>query len=582
MLAAREGSVSQTTDELKLTDFMDLAALQEIQDGFASIANVKAIITDPAGNVITSPQPAQAFLQKQAAIASQEEQIPEPQRVGREYVAPIMVGPMKLGQIRMRGGSDSHVLDAERAQKIAKKFNLPEDTVHDLVTAATKDKARRPAAIQFMFLMANAIARLCYQEYQLRQRIKELETVGSLTVMLNEARDLQKVLDRTTRLVCTTLNTKAASIRLIDEENDELTIASAYNLSPEYVNKGKIVKSRASVELESLLRDGWSYIADMRIDPRVQYPQEAAREGIVSMLSAAMRHQGKLIGVLRVYTDSQRNFSPTEIALIKAVAAAAGSAIESTRLREENREAENNERQINMAADVQQRLIPQTPPKIPNFDLAAIYVPCYQLGGDLYDFISLPYDNLGLVIADVSGKGVPASIIMAMVRAALRAQVDNVYYLSEVVRRMNLMLYRDTKQSEFVTLFYGVVDSRNRRITYCNAGHLPMLLLRDGVVTELGADAEGSMVLGIDDQQVFKQNFFDLKSGDTILLYTDGLNEGRNFQDEQYGRTRIAESLKRGGPSADQIAKNILWDHRRFTGFQKNNDDITIVAARVL
>src|SRR5437588_7486411 len=119
-----------------------------------------------------------------------------------------------------------------------------------------------------------------------------------------------------------------------------------------------------------------------------------------------------------------------------------------------------------MAADFQQRMIPHTPPNVPGLDVASIYVPCYTLGGDFYDFIPLPDNNLGLAMADVSGKGVPASLIMASVRAFLRAQVDNVYYLYEVIRRINLMLYRDTRTGEFVTLFYGVLDSRNRRFTY--------------------------------------------------------------------------------------------------------------------
>ncbi|MFT3785626.1 MAG: SpoIIE family protein phosphatase [Tepidisphaeraceae bacterium] len=569
-------------DALQLTDFLDVSALQEIQDGFAAIANVKATITDAAGNVLTSAQASQSYLQKQAALASQEESIPEPQRVGREYVAPILVGPMKLGQIRMRGGSESTTIDEGRAHRLAQKFNLDAQTVKDLVAAATKDKNRRPAAVQFLFLLANAIARLCYQEYQLRQRVRELEAVATLTVMLNEARDLQRVLDRTCELIARTLNCKAASIRLIDEEKDELVIKSVFNLSAEYISKGKIAKSKASAEIESLIRDGWSFVKDMRTDSNVQYPAAAAKEGIVSMLSAAMRHQGKLIGLLRVYTAEQRTFTPGEVGLLKAVAAAAGSAIEATRLREQARESEMLEQQINMAAEVQQRLIPQTPPILPGVDLASLYVPCYQLGGDLYDFIPLPYDNLGLVIADVSGKGVPASLIMAMVRAALRAQVDNVYYLSEVMRRINLMLVRDTKNTEFVTLFYGVLDSRNKRLTYCNAGHHPAMLLRDGKVIELGGGNEGSIVLGVLETETFKQNFIDLQTGDILLLFTDGLIEARNFSDEQYGKQRIIDSLKRGGTSADMVAKNVLWDLRRFTGFARNDDDVTIVTARIL
>ena len=231
-----------------------------------------------------------------------------------------------------------------------------------------------------------------------------------------------------------------------------------------------------------------------------------------------------------------------------------------------------------MAADVQQRMIPSTPPTIPGMDLAAVYVPCFELGGDLFDFIPLSGDNLGLVVADVAGKGVPASLIMATVRAALRAHVDNVYYLYEVIRRVNIMLCRDTKPSEFVTLFYGVLDVRNRRFTYCNAGHPPGLVLRDGQATELPG---GSLVLGIDADEVYKQEVVDLRAGDVLLLYSDGVSEAMNFQRQMFGRQRLQESLVRGGATAEAIAQNILWDMRRFVGLQERSDDVTMIVAKM-
>ena len=214
-----------------------------------------------------------------------------------------------------------------------------------------------------------------------------------------------------------------------------------------------------------------------------------------------------------------RQFTTLQINLLKAVAAQAGAAIESARLHAEHAEAERLEKQVRMAAEVQQRMIPQHPPKIAGIDLASVYVPCFELGGDFYDFFPLPYDNLGLAIADVSGKGVPASLIMASVRAALRAQVDNLYYIDEVVRRINHMLCRETRTTEFVTLLYGVLDIPNKRLTYCNAGHPPIMLLRDGVVSELST---GNMVLGVSCDEPYAQNIMHLEAGDTLLLYTDG------------------------------------------------------------
>ncbi len=179
----------------------------------------------------------------------------------------------------------------------------------------------------------------------------------------------------------------------------------------------------------------------------------------------------------------------------------------------------------------------------------------------------------------MSGKGVPASLIMASVRAALRAQIDNSYYLYEVVRRVNAMLCRDTTSGEFVTLFYGVLDAGSKRFTYCNAGHPPAMVLRDGQVIELESD---NMLLGVEPDEQFVQKVFELRSGDVLLLYTDGLPDAANFNDERFGRQRIVDALKHGGGSADVVAQHVLWETRKFVGMAKRTDDITMIVARVL
>jgi phosphoserine phosphatase RsbU/P len=565
-------------DQLKLTDFMDLPTLQEIQDNFAAIANVSAIITDAAGNVITQPQPTREFLQRQNALAAAEEQQPAPQKEGAQYVAPIIVNNQRLGTIRMSVNGTAAGLDEGKLEALAARYGLEIRQVKSLVTQLTKSRNTKPAAIQFLYLLANAIARLCYQEFQLRQRINELTAVYSVTMMLADARDLQKVLQRTVQVVAELMETKASSIRLIDPERDELVIKAVFNLSAEYLNKGPIRLSKAEIDKVALSPQGFEYVRNMAVDPRVQYPQESAREGIVSMLSVGMRYKGRTIGVLRVYTDQEQAFSPLKIDLLKAVASQAAAAIENARLLAETLAAQALEKQVQMAADVQQRMIPHTPPKVPGIDLAAVYVPCFELGGDFYDFIPLQGDNTGLAIADVAGKGVPASLSMAAVRAALRAQVDNVYYLYEVVQRINLMVCRDTTPGEFVTLFYGVLDARNKRFTYCNAGHPPGLILRGGKVIELASD---NMVLGVDPTEQYMQSIVELKSKDILLLYTDGLPDAMNFKQEMFGRQRLQEAFKAGGETAEEVSQHILWELRKFVGLAKRTDDVTMIVAKV-
>jgi len=576
-------------DNLRLTDFMDLPTLQEIQDSFAAVANVKATITDADGNVITSPTPTNEFLRRQKALLDTAEQSQAaPQKEGAEYVAPIIVNNHRLGTIRMSANGSaaaaSTALDDAKLSTLAQKFNIDPKTLKTLATQICRSRGpAKPAAIQFLFLMANAIARLCFQEFQLRQRINELTAVYNVTMLLADARDLGKVLQRTVELVAELMNVKASSIRLIDRERDELVIKAVHNLSQQYLNKGPVRLSSAEIDRVALSPKGYEYVRNMTADPRVQYPEESRREGIVSMLSVGMRYKGKAVGVLRVYTDEETTFSQLRIDLLKAVAAQAAAAIENTRLLAETIEAEALEKQVRMAAEVQQRMLPQHPPKLNGIDLASVYVPSFDLGGDFYDFIPLPYDNLGLVVADVSGKGVPASLIMASVRAYLRAEIDNLYYLYEIMRRINLMLCRDTQPAEFVTLFYGVLDVPNRRFTFSNAGHPPAMLLRDGKITELTSD---NMVLGVDPTEPYEQKVIALQPNDTLLLYTDGLPDARNFTDEPFGRQRLLQAFSESTtltphPTAEAIAHHILWKMRTHAGLTKRTDDVTMMVARI-
>ena len=567
-------------ENLRLTDFMDVQTLQEIQDSFAAVANVKAIITDADGNRLTQPTPTKEFLKRQQTLAAAEEMVSAdgPTKEGREYSAPIIVAGKRLGTIRMLpNGSLPGVEDGKLAH-LAEKLGIEPKKTRTLIGQLIRSRNTRPAAIQFLFLLANAIARLCFQEFQLRQRINELTVVYNLSMLLTEARDLPKVLQRTVEIVSEVMGTKAASIRLIDQEHDELVIKAVHNLSEKYLAKGPVRLSLAHIDKVALGEQGYEYVKDLSTDSRTQYPEESRREGVVSMLSAGMRYNGKPVGVLRVYTADQHVFSSLQIELLKAVAAQAAAAIENARLVTESAEAEALEKQVARAAEVQQRMIPQQMPDTPSLDVSAVYVPAYTLGGDFYDFIPLPDNNLGMVIADVSGKGVPASLTMASCRAALRAQVDNVYYLYEVMRRLNTMLVRDTKESEFVTLFYGVYNAASKKFTYCNAGHPPPLVLRDDNIIELASD---SMVLGVNPEEVYSQSVLELKPGDTLLIYTDGVTDAMNFSKEPFGKQRLLEAFRKGGATAEVVAQNVLWELRKFVGISRRTDDVTMIVARV-
>ncbi|MFA9477288.1 SpoIIE family protein phosphatase [Phycisphaerales bacterium AB-hyl4] len=566
---------------LSLTDFLELTTLQEIQDSFAAVTRISTSIRDPEGTPLTLPTNAETRARSDQWL---DHLLSPTEEEGDRYSAPIVVAGQELGAICLEPDAveaSTGVPEARaRFEAIARRLKLDDDQIAALVDSAEDSfSPARAASIQFLYLMANAVARLCYEQYQAQQRIDELSTLYKVSTLLSAQRDVQQVLEIAASSIAEVLQAKAASVRLIrkHEGANELVPRAVYNLSDEYLNKGPIRVDKSELFQQAI--DGEvPYVEDMATDPRIIYPEDARREGLVSMLCAAMVHHGKPIGLVQLFTDEKRKFTNFEVQLLRAMAQMLGTAIENAKLDQARMENQRMMRQLHLAADVQRRMLPGSMPHLPPFDIAARYVPSFELGGDFYDFIDLD-GHLGVAVGDVVGKGVAASLLMASVRASLRAYAQDVYDLDEVIARVNIALCRDTTDREFATLWYGVFDPRTRRLTYSNAGHEPTLLLRRGKVQYLGA---GGMLAGVDPAQEYDKGLVELQAGDVLLLYSDGLVDAFNFKDERFGRDRIVDALREAADrSAGEVLNHILWCMRRFTGMRRSLDDTTLVVIKV-
>ena len=562
--------------ELRLTQFLDIATLQDIQDSLVMVAQVKASILDANGAALTQTTVSDRFSTRSAAIAAARRQKGDAD-LDQPFSAVIEVAGQTLGTIVMEPAKAAPIKSSQ-INKLARKINVPADEIRRIIDAMNEEGlGQRPAQVQFLYLLANALGRLCTQELQLRQRIQELQALFNISSMLTGTRGLQQILDRITRGVGETLRVKACSLRLLDEQRDELVIKSVWGLSEEYLKKGPVVVANSPIDRQ-VLAGHPVYIGDMAHDERVVYPHEAEHEGIRSGLIVGMVYKERAVGVLRVYTDVPHEFSEFERKLLESIASQAAVAIENARLQEEALEKDRLERQVQIAAEVQRRMMPAKAPAMPGFDVAALYVPCFELGGDFYDFIHLG-DSLGITVADVVGKGLPASLLMASVRAAMRAQADNVYDLDEILARVNRSMSADMRSNEFVTLWYGVLDYKQKLLTYCNAGHEPPLLLRNGQLRELST---GGMVIGVDPEQRYDKDVVSLQKGDLIWIYTDGVPDAMNYKDEKFGKPRMKEALlKYCKEPAEYICRQMLWETRRFVGLNRRTDDTTMVAIKV-
>ncbi len=429
-------------------------------------------------------------------------------------------------------------------------------------------------------LAADVLGRMAGQQKQLRTRAEELATLYRLTAEFTGVRDLQGVLDLVTRTVVDVLQAKSCAIRLLNDDRNELIVKAMSNLSPEYLDKGPILLSESLIDQEVLSELKSVVVDDYTVDARVVYPREAMREGIVSALCCPMVYQGRAEGVLRIYTSQKREFDWFTISLAEAIASEAAAAIVNSRLNEEALRASNMQRHMRMAATVQRRMIPDEAPHVPGFDFGTVYVPCFDLGGDFYDFFDLGDNALGISVCDVAGKGVRASLLMASVRASLRAHAADIYELSEVIEKVNRDLCTSTEVGDFATLFYGILDTNTREFTYVNAGHVSPLLVRDGKVRRL---SRGGMVLGVLDDASWNHESVNVEQGDVILCFTDGLTDAANFEEERFGDKRVEDAILTAaekGFDADGIAKHVLWEMRRFAGLSTRSDDLTIVAIK--
>ena len=418
-------------------------------------------------------------------------------------------------------------------------------------------------------------------EIRTKQQIERDEQIYQLTTLVAGDVSLQEVLDKLAEAAVKIAGVKACSIRLLDEEAGDLEMRSTYGLSEEYRNKGMVSKNdpvvKAAFSGEAVVLD------DMRVDGRVKYKEATIKEGLVSQLTVAMQFKGKAIGVLRLYSPKPKHFDEDDVGIARAVASQCAVAITNAKLYAEAIEGARIAEQMRLAGIVQRRMIPEKAPEIPDLDIAAAYIPCFDVGGDLYNFHQIGDDCIVVAIADVIGKGIPAALMMSSFRGAVQAYADTEtsqkISLEDIINKLNKMACGECKDGEFITFFFAVICVGDMTITYCNCGHQPTMLIREGQVTEL---QKGGLVLGVAPQAEYEIETIGLKDGDCLLFYTDGLIDAGNFDGEFWGKERMQEAAKKFAEgSAEQVVKNILGYRRRFVGLASQCDDTSIICVKV-
>ncbi|MFT4175179.1 MAG: SpoIIE family protein phosphatase [Luteolibacter sp.] len=303
----------------------------------------------------------------------------------------------------------------------------------------------------------------------------------------------------------------------------------------------------------------------------------------VAVLISPLRHAGKDLGVLAVARrHADGPFSRNDFAVFRSVAEQSSFAIGNARIHREAHEKRAIENELKNAREVQRILLPQEDPVFPGFRISGTNLPARIISGDYYDYISLENGRFGIVIADVSGKGVPAGLLMAMCRSALRSVAPAEISPSKVLASVNRQLFPDIREDMFISMAYGILDEATGSMTLSRAGHDPALWYRrqSGKVELLRSPG---LALGIDSGAVFERVTSDyevmLESGDCVLFYTDGIKEAVGPGEEEYGMERMAEAFRLAAPlGAEVVLSRMQAELRSFTGDGPQMDDITLVA----
>jgi sigma-B regulation protein RsbU (phosphoserine phosphatase) len=407
-----------------------------------------------------------------------------------------------------------------------------------------------------------------YDQLDQTLRIEELFLLQRVAQKINSILDLETLLDEIVGDVAKTFGYTRLAVLLKNEDSDDLELQIAAGWTGELCLKGTRFKiGRDGIGGHAAATGETFYAPDVRKVPFYITGEEDTR----SEIDIPLKIRGELIGIFNVQQTEINAFSPERIRLLEALAGHVATAIANARMFQRERlEKDRMTKELDEARGIQFGLFPGDCPDIPGFEITGVCQPCREVGGDWYDYIPLPDGRLGVVLADVSGKGMGAALLMSSTRSILRLHAMQGLSPGETLSKVNNILLTDFPSARFVTLVYAVVDPSERKVTFANAGHLYPLFVNSHGAEFLETDA--GLPLGIMPSE-FSEREIEMDAGSRLFLYTDGVTEANNSALDEYGTDRLLDHATR--PSSD--VTSLLKDVSKFTAGYPSSDDVTVV-----
>lgn len=406
-----------------------------------------------------------------------------------------------------------------------------------------------------------------------------LGLVYQLSKTFNSSLDLEDVLNTVMDEVIAAVKAERGFL-VLRQPDGELDFRAARGVEHDNIADPEFEISRGVVG--QVIEQGNGLLtSDAQQDERFQSRQSVMSLGLRSILCSPLQVKDQILGA--IYVDNRLHagiFTQDDLELLNAIASSAATAIENARLYEVAVDKGRMDQELSMARRVQTGLIPDKIPELSGWEFAASWLPAREVAGDFYDFLPAEGDGVGLVIADVTDKGMGAALFMALTRSMLRASLEGSKSPAEAISKANRLIVANSSSAMPVTLFYGELRPDRDELVYVNAGHNPPFIYRakSEKFDELGRTG---IVLGVDDTLVLEQDTVKVNSGDVVVFYTDGVTDALNSDERAFGEDRLKQAiLDSASGTAQEVAVGLLSSLQEFIGGAQPFDDITLMIAK--
>ncbi|MEN8192140.1 MAG: GAF domain-containing SpoIIE family protein phosphatase [Bacteroidota bacterium] len=424
------------------------------------------------------------------------------------------------------------------------------------------------------------ISSLQSENKNLRKAVQELSVLNDIASAINSTNSVDSIINLIVNKSIKHLKVEQCVVMLLDKEEKNAEFHTM-------IRRADDSKINLPFKLDTQL-SGWMIqnkkpllINDLIHDKRFLI-QHKADMPINSLLCTPLIVKGELIGLISVFNKKHdEEFSKNDERLLSIIASQSASVLENARLYEEEQQLISMKEEMRLARNIQLNLLPSKLPVIEGYEIFASSTPAKDVGGDYYDFVELSNNKMAFCLGDITGKGLPAAMLMSNLQATLRGQILTTAKPCECITNANKLLYNSTEPDKFATLFYGVLDHHSDNVAFCNAGHdNPIIISTDGELKNINT---GGLLMGALSESNYDDDKVILNDGDVLVVYSDGITEAMNENSEEFTLGRLEKILKDNVQlSANELHDTIFMEVRLHTKNAVQSDDITLLIIKKL